>query len=140
MNWINLKNKPVAMLIAVTIFGAGLSAAPVVPEVWTTLFKKNLISGLLALNDIRVRMQTNKKNLVDTYENFPASVTCDENSKKYRTADGSCNDLKQSEMGKANARFGRNVPLDRAFGETEPELMDPNPREISNRLLARDKF
>jgi hypothetical protein len=34
-------------------------------------------------------------------------------------------------------RFGRNVPIEGTFGETEPRLYQPNPRRISRELLAR---
>ena len=40
----------------------------------------------------------------------------------------------------ARARFGRNVPIEATYGETEPELYDPNPRLISRKLLARREF
>jgi hypothetical protein len=43
-------------------------------------------------------------------------------------------------MGMAGARFGRNLPIDRTFAEAVPALYEPNPREISNRLLARREF
>ena len=73
-----------------------------------------------------------------------------------RDLDGYFNDLRKPEMGsgsesaaatpvgqitKSNpgARFGRNIPLDRAWPK-ENLLMKPNPREISRRLLARDHF
>jgi len=57
-----------------------------------------------------------------------------------RTADGSYNDLSKPWMGMTGARFGRNMPIERTFGEEEPALMTPNPRVISNRLLARKEF
>jgi hypothetical protein len=57
-----------------------------------------------------------------------------------RTADGSYNDLAHPRMGMAGARFGRNVPLAHGFPEAMPQLMEPNPREISNRLLKRETF
>jgi hypothetical protein len=56
-----------------------------------------------------------------------------------RTADGSWNDLTHPEMGMANTRFGRNVPL----SYTRPDqdrMMVPNPREISLKLMTRDTF
>jgi hypothetical protein len=37
------------------------------------------------------------------------------------------------------ARFGRNVPLDKAFPDVK-NLLVPNPRQISNELLARTEF
>lgn len=57
-----------------------------------------------------------------------------------RTADGSYNDLAQPWMGMANTRFGRNMPISDVAGETEPALFAPNPRLISNQLLARTEF
>ncbi len=75
-----------------------------------------------------------------------------------RQSDGYCNDLHDLEMGSASeadpagtqpgdfirsnpgARFGRNVPLEEAHPETGTRLLSPSPREVSNRLLARDKF
>lgn len=58
----------------------------------------------------------------------------------FRTADGSYNDLEAPSMGMQYARFGRNVPLKYTYGEQQPDLMTPNPREISNKLLARKEF
>lgn len=57
-----------------------------------------------------------------------------------RTADGSYNDLADPAMGMVGARFGRNVPLSRAYGEQPDQLLKPNPRVISNVLLARERF
>jgi hypothetical protein len=57
-----------------------------------------------------------------------------------RTADGSCNDLAQPGMGAAGARFGRNFPDAFTRPQPEPALLEPSPRTISRRLLARDTF
>ncbi|MGY2050596.1 peroxidase family protein [Methylobacterium sp. JK268] len=72
-----------------------------------------------------------------------------------RNLDGYFNDLAKPAMGSASdpaladhesmhftvsnpgARFGRNVPLAEAFPEDEQALLTPNPRLISNELLAR---
>jgi hypothetical protein len=74
-----------------------------------------------------------------------------------REIDGHYNDLSKPAMGSAStsldsahdsmnftrshpgARFGRNVPLIFAY-PAELQLLTPNPREISQRLLARRKF
>ncbi|MBD2201077.1 peroxidase [Calothrix sp. FACHB-1219] len=56
-----------------------------------------------------------------------------------RTADGSFNDLKQPQMGMVNTRLGRNVPLTEVKVDRQ-NLLNPNPREISQRLLGRDEF
>ena len=57
----------------------------------------------------------------------------------YRTADGSFNDLEHPEMGMAGTRFGRNVPVKDTHVDA-PNLMKPNPREISRKLMTRDEF
>jgi hypothetical protein len=57
-----------------------------------------------------------------------------------RTLDGSWNDLGQPAMGSLSTRFGRNVPLDRAYPERDPDLLEPSPRVVTRRLLARRRF
>lgn len=57
-----------------------------------------------------------------------------------RTLDGSWNDLERPEMGMLGTRFGRNVPLEHAYPEREPDLLEPSPRLVSRRLLARETF
>jgi heme peroxidase len=57
-----------------------------------------------------------------------------------RTIDGTFNDLRDPRMGSAGRRFGRNVPNEYTFPDPEPEIMQPNPREISRVLLTRDNF
>ena len=43
-------------------------------------------------------------------------------------------------MGAEGERFGRNVPTEYTFPEAEPGLLEPSPREVSIRVLARDTF
>jgi hypothetical protein len=57
-----------------------------------------------------------------------------------RSVDGTYNDLDHPDMGRAGARFGRNIPLDQVLPVTREQLMEPNPREVSRRLLTRDPF
>ncbi|MGY1794910.1 peroxidase family protein [Geodermatophilus sp. SYSU D00525] len=57
-----------------------------------------------------------------------------------RSVDGSYNDLDHPDMGRAGARFGRNVPLDSVLPVTDDELLRPSPREVSRRLLTREVF
>jgi hypothetical protein len=57
-----------------------------------------------------------------------------------RRADGKYNDLDFPDMGAVGERFGRNVPREFTFPESEPSLLEPSPREISRRLLARNTF
>jgi hypothetical protein len=56
-----------------------------------------------------------------------------------RTPDITYNDLSDPHMGSVGARFGRNVPLARAV-PNRALLLEPNPRLISQVLLARDTF
>ena len=80
------------------------------------------------------------KNLFDT-ETAPATITPPENDVAgQRMADGSFNSLDVPWMGMAGARFGRNVPINETFGESLPNLLEPNPRRVSNELLARREF
>lgn len=57
-----------------------------------------------------------------------------------RMADGTYNDPHSPHMGRAMSRFGRNVPLDQAWPDPEPELLHPSPREVSRKLMTRDVF
>jgi hypothetical protein len=56
-----------------------------------------------------------------------------------RTADGSFNDLKHPEMGMVGTRLGRNVPLTKAKVD-RGNILNPNPRVISQRLMTRNEF
>lgn len=87
------------------------------------------------------RVVMRRKNLTDM-QTVPPKVppAAGFDVRDMRTADGSYNDLAQPWMGMAGTRFGRNMPIADVFGETAPAILDPNPRLISNQLLARHKF
>jgi hypothetical protein len=57
-----------------------------------------------------------------------------------RTPDGTFNDLRDPRMGSAGARFGRNVPIEFTWPDSQPQIMSPNPRVISRELLTRETF
>ncbi len=57
-----------------------------------------------------------------------------------RTADGSWNDLDNPAMGMAGTRFGRNVPLQDAGHESARDILEPNPRTVSRRLMTREEL
>jgi Animal haem peroxidase len=57
-----------------------------------------------------------------------------------RTVLGDYNDLVQPAMGSIGTRFGRNVPLYKTYPEKEPDLLEPNPRLVSRKLLTREQF
>jgi hypothetical protein len=82
-----------------------------------------------------------ENNLFNTEVAPPAPPPPDDfDVQDFRTADGSYNDLAQPWMGRAGARFGRNVPLAKTYGEVPPTLYEPNPRLVSSKLLARRQF
>lgn len=91
---------------------------------------------------IGVRDALREHNLYDSYRGNPPSAPAHTPAEylTVRTVDGSYNDLSAPSMGMAHTRFGRNVPLDEGHAEQPPNLMDPNPRAISNELLRRDTF
>jgi len=102
---------------------------------------------LSILNLIALRAVLRSENLYDT--NSPRTVGGDGEgggveiptyAVNSRTADGSFNDLDHPEMGRTGERFGRNFPLKYCVPETGERFMQPNPRDISNELLARKEF
>lgn len=100
---------------------------------------------LLAIpNLIAFRDDLREYNLHDTSQipavNVPPLLPRDPDSGVSRMADGSYTDPDDPYMGRAMSRFGRNMPLDQVWPETEPDLMRPNPREVSLKLLTRDTF
>jgi hypothetical protein len=97
--------------------------------------------GLAVLDGVRNRLR--KENLHDT-RRIPATGPevgpTDPRHVTQRTPDGSYNDLGDPAMGMARSRFGRNVPLEDAWPEPEPAIMEPNPRVVSRELLVRETF
>jgi hypothetical protein len=62
-----------------------------------------------------------------------------EEAKRARTADGTFNELSDPWMGAAGTGFGRNAPASYTITHTK-KLLDPDPRLISRKLMARDSF
>ena len=95
------------------------------------------VLGLLAFRNI-----LRERNLHDTSDlvSRPSPGPCPPEDLVARRSDGKYNDLDFPEMGAEGERFGRNVPRDCTFPEAEPGLLDPSPREVSRRVLARDTF
>jgi Animal haem peroxidase len=98
--------------------------------------------GLLVL--IGLRNILRQKNLYDTNvapsKDLPPINPYTSAVLTARTADGTFNDMRQPRMGMAGARFGRNIPLDKAWPETGEQFMTPDPRAVSRRLLSRRQF
>jgi hypothetical protein len=98
------------------------------------------------LNLIAFRSELRAKNLHDVYPTPAAQgdkKTCPFHDSRFLTArhsDGKFNDIEQPLMGCSGMRLGRNVPREFTAPPTQEELMTPNPRIISEKLLARDEF
>ncbi|QQD24872.1 peroxidase [Venatoribacter cucullus] len=108
---------------------------------WPSLVKLGtlgIFAGLITL--AAERQELFKNNLFDfeRWDEYNADINCDERSLNARTENGTCNILENPSEGSVMRRFGRNVELSAAQGETEADtLLTPNPREVSNVLLSR---
>jgi hypothetical protein len=99
------------------------------------------VGGLVTL--VGVRNTLRAKNLYDT--GVPAvtnenPLPTHPNMDKWRTSDGTSNDLKCPFMGSAGTRFGRNVALSETWQEPMPGIMTPSPRVVSRELMTRETF
>ena len=95
---------------------------------------------LAVANLVAIRTNMRQRNLYNTETTTPAAPPPDHIDRSARTADGSYNDLAEPWMGMMGTRFGRNVPIAETHGEQAPGLYEPNPRKISNDLMARREF
>ncbi len=109
-----------------------------------TWIKGNIIET--EKNLARRRIQLRKFNIHDAYAagdfpKLPPGRTCNPDKqsadRKYRTADGACNDLKYPASGMPGVRFGRLVPINKTARPSNEELLTPNPRTVSRELLAQ---
>ena len=96
---------------------------------------------LAFVNLALVRKVLRERNLHDTgllpAAGVPAPPAPTLDVRRWRTADGSYNDLSDPNMGRAGTRFGRNVPLAYTYPD-EANLLEPSPREVSRQLLTRN--
>ncbi|WP_419222510.1 peroxidase family protein [Gordonia sp. CPCC 206044] len=90
---------------------------------------------------VGLRSQLRAKNLFDT-GSHPAGPLPAGTIEEYRarTVPGTYNDVAVPRIGSTGSRFGRNIPLDRGFPETEETILEPNPRLVSLTLLDRREF
>ncbi len=94
-----------------------------------------------ALLNLRAhRDDLRKSNLYDTRPPSNGTAIPLGELPKYRTYDGSFQDPTDPEMGTVGSRFGRNAPPEATVPESEQERLEPSPREVSTKLLARDVF
>ena len=111
-------------------------------RVWTNWYRRSLVKGVLTLAYMRDKL--NKNNLVNTYPQGSltgfqqAGQTPPQGVTHFRTPDGSWNNLSNPKEGAAGTRFLRNVRPEAIRPEAGDQLMRPNPREISRKLLTRE--
>lgn len=105
-----------------------------------------LPSWIGAINLLALRFELRAKNLYDVYPGPEYQGTKNDPPMQetkdlaVRNSEGLFNSLEQPRMGCVGMRFGRNVPRDRTMPPDHAELIRPNPRVVSEKLLARDKF
>lgn len=92
----------------------------------------------------RIRDRLREHNLYDTSKvisvNTPPPLGKPEDRhRKWRTIDGTYNDLKEPRMGSVETRFGRNVPLEAVIPD-QAALLTPSPRTVSLELMTRHTF
>ena len=99
----------------------------------------SLILQIRALSKLREDLR--EKNLFEAHDIRPKDDLGEptEQAKRARTADGTFNDLADPWMGASGTGFGRNAPLEKTITHTK-KLLDPDPRLISRKLMARDSF
>ena len=101
--------------------------------------KPSLVMQIHALAGLRDEMR--EQNLFEGEGIRPSTDlgAPSEEAKRARTPDGTFNDLADPWMGAAGTGFGRNAPLNLTITHTK-KLLDPDPRLISRKLMARDTF
>jgi Animal haem peroxidase len=110
-------------------------------RVWTNWYRRPMALGVLTLAYMRELLNTH--NLDNSYPDGtligfqPAGQIPPPGVTHFRTADGSWNNLTDPKEGAAGTRFLRNGEPAAIRPETGEQLLSPNPREISRRLLTR---
>lgn len=108
-----------------------------------------LPTWVAVLNFVALRTQLREKNLHDTNtipiydppESTPqVSTNGDAIDLTIRTPDGKGTDTYDPSMGTAYTRFGRNFPFADSHADPEPQILQPNPRIVSQTLFRRDSF
>ncbi|MCB0686355.1 MAG: hypothetical protein KDC53_07515, partial [Saprospiraceae bacterium] len=109
--------------------------------IWTNWYRKPVFLGILKLGSMRRLL--NKNNLISTYPKNHLigfakidEITIPDGVTRYRTANGSWNNLRNPLEGAARTRFLRNTTYENRE-EQNQNLLVPNPRELSLTFLTR---
>lgn len=108
---------------------------------WTTWSTdKGTVGGLLVLSHIRKELL--KNNLYDPHVNYAGykDIDCSKQNIQFRSADGTCNDIKNPWVGAAGVAFGRNVPPEYIDKNADEKIMTPDPAMVSKEFFTRDEF
>ncbi|MEP6792686.1 MAG: peroxidase family protein [Saprospiraceae bacterium] len=98
------------------------------------------------INLLSFRHELRAHNLHDTYPSpdyqgdLKTNPFPDAKYYSIRNSDGKYNDTKQPLMGCTGMRLGRNMPREATAAPTMEELLTPNPRLISEKLMKRTEF
>lgn len=116
------------------------TAEPAGENPWTTWSKKGTVGGLVVLKRIREELLEN--NLHDPHIDYSGykAVDCAKIDTKFRSADGTCNDLENPHVGAAGVAFSRNVGPEFIDQDAQEKLMSPNPKLVSQEMFTRDEF
>ena len=120
---------------------ARVPSSEVVETPWTKWSEENSeIRALFMLSDIRKSLL--KNNLSDPHINYSGykPVDCQKINTKFRSADGTCYDLENPNVGAAGVAFGRNVAPEYIDSKASQKLMTPNPALVSDTFFKRDEF
>ncbi len=129
------------------VFGKGFKVATRIAgmrthgSVWTNWSDKGVNAGVLTLAHMRETLM--KHNLRSTYPPgalvgfADPTLTPPPGVTHFRTADGTWNRLDDPKEGAAGTRFLRNVANSSIHPADDDELMTPNPRLVSRKLLSR---
>lgn len=111
--------------------------------VWTNWYHRPKLLGILTLAHMRDKL--NEHNLGTSYPGDgnltgfqkPGFLKPPPGVERFRTADGSWNNLDDPKEGAAGTRFLRNVEMAEIRPEAGEKLLTPNPREVSRTLFTR---
>jgi hypothetical protein len=94
--------------------------------------------GILTLVELRKRLR--EENLFDTGVGPVKAGLADPRWLRARSPNGTYNDLDEPAMGARGVRFGRNIPLEKTYPQSDGAILKPSPRLVSTRLLTRERL
>lgn len=96
------------------------------------------LPGILTLVGVRERLR--EHNLFDAGIGPVKAELADPRWLRARSPNGTYNDLDEPAMGARGVRFGRNIPLESTYPQSERAILQPSPRLVSARLLNRERL